>query len=617
MKKACTFLLCTIALALGVSTSVNAALFDRGNGMIYDDELDITWLQDANYAKTSGYHSSGWMDWYEANTWADNLVFRGYDDWRLPTTPEDGPAGYNITSSEMGHMFYNNLGGTSGDCDGYVNATFTDGNGNPGSFSNLRQDYWSGTEKADNLYYVWVFSFCWGNQGAASHGSERYAWAVRDGDVGTPEPDPDEVVGNNGFETGDMTGWETVENRGTATATDTENYSGDYSAELNLNQSCSNVQLRQIITVPDNGVFSIKYKIGPSFEGTSFGISLKDYSNIIGSYPDSITLLSTQKPETGGWQEKEWALEYLGGNDVEIVFYFGSSGTCNQMIDASVYIDDVSFTSAEEPIAYGIDNSGFEQGLDHWFTSEKYRGEVSLTSDAYNGDSAGKLYLPYYCDDVGLNQRFIVPDADAKLKFMFKPTGASDGYISVRIEDFSELNENEWSNQISYTIMNPIVASDWTAAELDLTELAGHYVELKFVLGSSGGCANSLDVAVYLDDVTLECLEDIDCDGVLDGVDNCQFNNAMGQDANGDGCIDVVEDLPEVIEELNLPQGIENNLTSTINSAMKSLSKGNKGAAVNQLKAFINKVSAQKGKKIPIDDADMLIGYATNLINSL
>ena len=44
----------TLALVgLSVLTlSANAALYDRGNGLIYDDILDITWLQDANYAAT-------------------------------------------------------------------------------------------------------------------------------------------------------------------------------------------------------------------------------------------------------------------------------------------------------------------------------------------------------------------------------------------------------------------------------------------------------------------------------------------------------------------------------------------------------------------------------------
>jgi len=32
-----------------------AILTDRGGGLIYDDDLNITWLQDANYADTSGY----------------------------------------------------------------------------------------------------------------------------------------------------------------------------------------------------------------------------------------------------------------------------------------------------------------------------------------------------------------------------------------------------------------------------------------------------------------------------------------------------------------------------------------------------------------------------------
>jgi len=39
-------------LALTLSPHASAALFDRGNGMIYDSDLNITWLADANYFKT-------------------------------------------------------------------------------------------------------------------------------------------------------------------------------------------------------------------------------------------------------------------------------------------------------------------------------------------------------------------------------------------------------------------------------------------------------------------------------------------------------------------------------------------------------------------------------------
>ncbi len=37
----------TLTALLVSSLSANAALYDRGNGLIYDDVLDITWLQAA------------------------------------------------------------------------------------------------------------------------------------------------------------------------------------------------------------------------------------------------------------------------------------------------------------------------------------------------------------------------------------------------------------------------------------------------------------------------------------------------------------------------------------------------------------------------------------------
>ena len=51
-------------LVAGLFTvSAQAALYDRGNGLIYDDVLNITWMQDANYAQTSGYEADGQMAW--------------------------------------------------------------------------------------------------------------------------------------------------------------------------------------------------------------------------------------------------------------------------------------------------------------------------------------------------------------------------------------------------------------------------------------------------------------------------------------------------------------------------------------------------------------------------
>ena len=83
---------CAGFFTLAVSISANAALIDRGGGLIYDDDRDITWLADANYAMTSGYDADGMMTWSEAMTWAGNLNYGGYTDWRLPDTWQPDPS---------------------------------------------------------------------------------------------------------------------------------------------------------------------------------------------------------------------------------------------------------------------------------------------------------------------------------------------------------------------------------------------------------------------------------------------------------------------------------------------------------------------------------------------
>lgn len=73
--------------------------------------------------------------------------------------------------------------------------------------------------------------------------------------------------------------------------------------------------------------------------------------------------------------------------------------------------------------------------------------------------------------------------------------------------------------------------------------------------------------------------------------------------------------MPTLIKSVTLPQGVENSLLSTINNAAKSLDRGNASAAINQMKAFINNVSVQRGKKISEEDDDMLIDFAGRTID--
>ena len=125
--------LCAVVLPL-VSTLSHASLIDRGGGLIYDDVLDVTWLQDTNYALTSGAND-GKMIWYQANDWVTGLSYYDavrdvtYDDWRLPTVrPINGSLdGIDYTYSNDGTTDRGFARTTTDGSDG----GWRDGGGNP------------------------------------------------------------------------------------------------------------------------------------------------------------------------------------------------------------------------------------------------------------------------------------------------------------------------------------------------------------------------------------------------------------------------------------------------------------------------------------------------------
>jgi len=218
----------TLLAGLMLSRSPLAALIDRGGGLIYDSALNITWLQDANYSRSSGYDPNGMMSWSQAMTWASNLNYydmvrdKNLTGWRLPSSTPipiltdsvgqlypylgnkydgTGNVGFNITkpTSELSHLYYADLGNRS-----YYD---TDGNFigvptvNAGPFINYSGNYWtnsdylqrmidpSGVAYIDSSYAVTVDTFGYqsGQQkiaGTSYFGLGHTAWAVRPGDVG-------------------------------------------------------------------------------------------------------------------------------------------------------------------------------------------------------------------------------------------------------------------------------------------------------------------------------------------------------------------------------------------------------------------------------------------------
>ena len=132
---------CAAILSLGLASTAHADLVSRMGGQaVYDTDLNITWIADANLALTNQFGlalseselpiapntvgSTGLVTWDNANAWIAGMNaanYLGFDDWRATSTAESGSSctvdpegtmpvssgavGYNCTGSEMGHLF--------------------------------------------------------------------------------------------------------------------------------------------------------------------------------------------------------------------------------------------------------------------------------------------------------------------------------------------------------------------------------------------------------------------------------------------------------------------------------------------------------------------------------
>ncbi|HAJ91744.1 MAG TPA: hypothetical protein DCO71_03835, partial [Gammaproteobacteria bacterium] len=199
--------LCCCVLAF-MTASSSAALFDRGGGLIYDSDQDLTWTQDAGL--------SGSLNWDNAIAWAESLMLGGVSGWRLPTTTQvDDPTcsgDVRVSISPLNPLIYEHrldcLGGEmerlTAAADPWTNPLFINVN---------RTRYWAATHyrngtdpcvyfpnydvpctiatrEGDHVDFRWQWAFTGaGNidvpyKTTLKKGNGRYAWAVHDGDVG-------------------------------------------------------------------------------------------------------------------------------------------------------------------------------------------------------------------------------------------------------------------------------------------------------------------------------------------------------------------------------------------------------------------------------------------------
>ena len=214
-----------LILTLGYSSAASATLTLTDNGLgVYDSGINATWTQDANLLGTleanaisqygndsslisdimsanggviidtksaydngtyhllsSDFGTGGSVDWWGAQafiTYLNSINYGNSNQWALPSQP-DQSSGYNVKNSQLGELFYNELGGTAGGALP-VNSLFT--NEQP-------YVYWTGKEYAPYPYQAWNFYIGSSNPVGSGYQyysikySQYYAWAVSPGNV--------------------------------------------------------------------------------------------------------------------------------------------------------------------------------------------------------------------------------------------------------------------------------------------------------------------------------------------------------------------------------------------------------------------------------------------------
>jgi hypothetical protein len=167
------------ALLFGYSPFARAALWDRGGGLIYDDVLDITFLDDATEMQ--------WLDpAMPSRTVALNYVadieyydpIRDviWDDWRMPEITDitvTWPSMDTDVESELSHLYYNEFSKNPFD---------------PSPFENLPEaTYWLGSGGFGHpAPGIWAFQFTTGLHAGQDPYDYHYVLPVRTGDVPIP-----------------------------------------------------------------------------------------------------------------------------------------------------------------------------------------------------------------------------------------------------------------------------------------------------------------------------------------------------------------------------------------------------------------------------------------------
>lgn len=176
----------------------------------------VIWLDYTNDMGNSGTHASQ-IAWARGLTGTGDQIITNYKfnpgisvawsgEWRLPSTVDglssfgwDGTStsGYNITTSEMGYLYYIELlnKGFIATDGAYPQPGWGLNNSDPFLYL-LPGTYWSGTmnSASGSPDYAWFFSMYEGYQDVDYIGTSYYGLAVRSAQLGPAVPEPSSLL---------------------------------------------------------------------------------------------------------------------------------------------------------------------------------------------------------------------------------------------------------------------------------------------------------------------------------------------------------------------------------------------------------------------------------------
>jgi len=173
------------------------------------------------------------------------------------------------------------------------------------------------------------------------------------------------------------------------------------------------------------------------------------------------------------------------------------------------------------------------------------------------------------------------------------------------------------ATNIQITVAGPGVHVSGTPYDLGIRRLYVNGISVtEGTIGyeALGACDNILEYTINVPDNTINEGANLITIWIQPWNQPWRFDMRVEAEEGGEPTI---EELTNTILELDLPEGIENSLTSKLDAALASTEEGKTNTAVNQLNAFKNQVEAQSGKKISPKDAEALLASADAIIEAI